>query len=79
LKSRRETTIANDLNDKQIEGLLTFLQAERVARQIDEQARARTKAAAEGAPQSVPRRHRLAAMPIDQRERTLCGERTLVR
>ncbi|MER8783230.1 tyrosine-type recombinase/integrase [Mesorhizobium sp. M1006] len=39
---------ANDINDKSTEGLLTFMQAERAAREHVERARSEAKAAAEG-------------------------------
>lgn len=39
---------ANDVNDKPVEGLFTFLQAEKLARQLIEQARQEAKATAEG-------------------------------
>ncbi|MDE4620647.1 tyrosine-type recombinase/integrase [Sinorhizobium meliloti] len=44
---------ANDVNDKPTEGLFTFLQAEKLARQIIEQARQEAKAAADGPPLTV--------------------------
>ncbi|TCN25884.1 tyrosine-type recombinase/integrase [Sinorhizobium americanum] len=44
---------ANDVNDKPAEGLFTFLQAERLARHIVEQARQEAKAAADGPPLTV--------------------------
>ena len=44
---------ANDVNDKPTEGVLTFQQAEKHARQIVDQARQLTKAMAEGTPLTV--------------------------
>lgn len=44
---------ANDVNDKPAEGLFTFLQAEKLARQIVEQARQEAKATADGPPLTV--------------------------
>lgn len=44
---------ANDVNDKTAEGLFTFLQAEKVARQIVDQARQEAKALADGPPMTV--------------------------
>ncbi|MEZ0020073.1 tyrosine-type recombinase/integrase [Sinorhizobium fredii] len=44
---------ANDVNDKTAEGLFTFLQAEKLARQIVEQARQEAKATADGPPLTV--------------------------